>query len=117
MGSAFACHHFLEYLIAKNFILFSDNQALTSVLKATPNNPLYAPSVSRKINYINEIIGEVSYIPGKLNHIADLLSRNIPHFTSKDVKILKNKKNKLKKSNSEDTDITEKNEKEHSNET
>ena len=33
LDGALACRHFLEYLIDKNFILFSDNQALTSALK------------------------------------------------------------------------------------
>ena len=72
MAAVWACEHFRYQLLGRSFVLITDHQPLSYLMKSTVLSGIYARWALR----LQEFDLTITYRPGPTNVIADCLSRN-----------------------------------------
>ncbi|QQP39551.1 Putative tick transposon, partial [Caligus rogercresseyi] len=78
LGVKESIKHFIWALDGQEFNLFTDHKPLVSAISV--RNPSWTPRQFRAFSFIAEFNCTIAHISGKLNHTADILSRNITNI-------------------------------------
>ena len=73
LGVVYACRHFHHWLWGRHFEIFTDHQPLTTIFTSRTKSP----RVTRWILEMREYHYRIKYVKGKLNVVADQLSRPV----------------------------------------
>ncbi len=88
-----ACQFFREYILGLEFMIYTDHMSLT--YQANVKN--LSPRIARIISKLGEFTFKIKHIRGKVNHLADYLSRKDVEGESCELKYGKLMYNKGKK--------------------